>query len=317
MLEVFFCNVGDGDAVLLIEHQDSCPDYVVLVDAGRQYLEPAEGSLRKEAIYHLKSRGIESIDLMILTHLHVDHIGCAVRILNSLRVKKLSALFVPPEDAEWVAPPPYLTEKPLNGLCCALNIFSDIARTARERGTVLECAISGTVWLTDCLSMTVHLPRPEVIERHLSVCGVLYRGLFPEHDIWYRASKERNLTSLMLRFRYAGRSILLTGDRYASDWENEPAEPCDILKLPHHGDPKSMTRTLIERLHPSFAVISCQNSPDAKKDRPNAEILSLLQETVPNVMCTENREMPTLGAATHNGIRFEIQSSGSVLWGTE
>ena len=48
MLEVFFCNVGDGDAVLIRELREEGTDYAVLVDAGRPYVESREGSLRKE-----------------------------------------------------------------------------------------------------------------------------------------------------------------------------------------------------------------------------------------------------------------------------
>ena len=43
MLEVFFCNVGDGDAVLLREKREDGPAYTVLVDAGRPYVEAQIG----------------------------------------------------------------------------------------------------------------------------------------------------------------------------------------------------------------------------------------------------------------------------------
>ena len=313
MLEVLFCNVGDGDAVLLIDHTCGRPDYRVLVDTGRPYVEPAEGSRRREAVYYLKELGVDSLDLLILTHLHIDHIGGTMRILDSVPVKRLESLFIPPKDAEWIALPD-TTEKPLNGFCYALNIFTEIARKADGLGCRTVAAKSGTVRLTEKLSVTTYLPRQDVADRHFSVVNALLSGKAPEHDLWYRASKERNLTSLMHRFTYGCGSILLTGDRYASDWESEDIAPCDILKLPHHGDPKSMTRQLIERLHPAYAVISCQNSPDAKKDRPNAGILNMLWETVPNVLCTENREMPGLPAGTTNGIRFTVSDAGEITW---
>ena len=50
MLEVFFCNVGDGDAVLIRELREEGTDYAVLVDAGRPYVESRDGSLRKDAL---------------------------------------------------------------------------------------------------------------------------------------------------------------------------------------------------------------------------------------------------------------------------
>ena len=81
MLEIFFCNVGDGDAVLLREHREDGAEYTVLVDAGRPYVESREGSLRKDALDYLTARRVNRLDRMILTHPHIDHIGGAARIL--------------------------------------------------------------------------------------------------------------------------------------------------------------------------------------------------------------------------------------------
>ena len=78
-----------------------------------------------------------------------------------------------------------------------------------------------------------------------------------------------------------------------------------------------MTEKLLKTLSPQIAVISCQNQPKKKKDRPNREVLELLQAEVPQVICTENRRMRTLKAATHNGIRVIIEEDGSMSCRTE
>lgn len=317
MLEIFFCNVGDGDAALITETQDGKPVYAMLVDAGRPYLEPKQGSLRKEAIYYLKARGIEHLDRMVLTHLHIDHIGGAQRILEAIQTDRLSVLTLPPKDAEWITPDPLSVDKPTNGLCYALNILLDLAAAAARTGCAAEELEAGSVKLTDRLTMTVYAPRTKVIGQQRAVFDELYRHKPVPYEDVYKASKARNLSSLMVRLTYAGKSVLLTGDRYASDWENEGIPPCDILKLPHHGDPKSMTERLIKSLHPDYAVISCQNDPNQKKDRPNAEIVSMLQAYVPKVLCTENRELPTLPAATNNGVRFTISDGGEIACSVE
>ncbi len=317
MLEVFFCNVGDGDAVLLRELRQNARDYVVLVDAGRPYLEPKQGSLRKEAIYYLKARGIDHIDRMLLTHLHIDHIGGALRILDAIPTEALTVLTLPPQDAEWVAPSFESTDKAINGLCYALNIFRDITERAKALGCRVETAVPGESHLTDRLTMTTYLPRGDVIRRQKNVFDRLYRGEAADYAECYRVSKERNHSSLMFGFAYAGRHVLLTGDRYGFDWEDEPVPPCDILKLPHHGDRKSMTMRLLCRLSPGYAVVSCQNDPNARKERPCAETFAFVQKAVPVALCTENRAMPTLDAATHNGIRFTISDGGEIACGIE
>ena len=317
MLEVFFCNVGDGDAILIREFREGLPEYTVFVDCGRPFLEPAEGSLRKEAICYLKARGIDHIDRIILTHLHIDHIGGTMRILNAIGTDRIDAAYLPPEDAEWITPSFTSVDKTQNGLCHMLNIFLDIVNDAHARGVRTERVRAGNEMLTDRLSVAPILARREILDRQRRVFDALYRGEPVDPDERYRAAKQRNLSSLMLRFTYAGRSVLITGDRYAADWEDEASDPCDVLKVPHHGDPKSMTEALLPKLSPQIAVISCQNDPFAKKDRPNAQIVELLQSRVPQVLCTENKPLPTLAASTHNGIRVTIADDGAIACETE
>ena len=174
----------------------------------------------------------------------------------------------------------------------------------------------GTEQLTDRLRVTAILPKPSVIARQKRVFDALYRKEPVEANDRVRASKERNVSSVMLRFTYAGRSILLTGDRYAADFEDLPIDPCDVLKLPHHGDPKSMTPALLDRLSPRYAVISCQSDPAQKKDRPNAGIVVMLESRA-TVYCTENKPLPTLAPSTHNGIRITIADDGTIACETE
>ena len=72
MLKLDFLNVGDGDAILLREESS---DYVMLVDTGRPHVEFTKGSKRRACINHLREEGVDHIDMMVLTHLHFDHIG--------------------------------------------------------------------------------------------------------------------------------------------------------------------------------------------------------------------------------------------------
>ena len=75
-LLVHYIDVGQGDATLL-----QGPDFTVLIDAGRHD--------RNDVVPYLKSMNVKSIDLLILTHPHADHIGQAVNVLKSFKVDEV------------------------------------------------------------------------------------------------------------------------------------------------------------------------------------------------------------------------------------
>lgn len=70
-------DVGQGESILL-----QAGSSVVLIDAG----EKSEGD---KVVDYLKQHNVRSIDLLITTHPHADHIGGAVEVLNSFSVKRI------------------------------------------------------------------------------------------------------------------------------------------------------------------------------------------------------------------------------------
>ncbi|MDR1193540.1 MAG: MBL fold metallo-hydrolase [Peptococcaceae bacterium] len=311
MLKVDFINVGDGDAILLRRGEND-DTYTVLVDCGRPYVEFAEGSEKRSCITYLMDEGVTRIDLLVLTHLHLDHIGGALAVLRNIPVARLVALRLPPKNSRWIHLP-RREVKTVVGMCDVLNLWRDTVDFADDLGVICqEIQKGGSLELGD-LRLRFLLPDPDLIERQRSVFQSLYLGETPPEDEMFRVSKERNCSSLIIRAEYAGRSVLLTGDAYASCLENLEFLPCDILKVPHHGDSKSMTEKLIQSLRPSFAVISCQNNPTQKKDRPCEDVMALLQRHVPNILCTENKELPSYPAATRDAARFVVKEDGTII----
>ncbi|MGD9679013.1 MAG: ComEC/Rec2 family competence protein [Vulcanibacillus sp.] len=75
-LEVYFFDVGQGDATLF-----RGKDFTILIDAGRHD--------NNDVIPYLKSLGISSIDLLVGTHPHADHIGQMDDIINTFPVKEV------------------------------------------------------------------------------------------------------------------------------------------------------------------------------------------------------------------------------------
>jgi competence protein ComEC len=72
-LRIHFFDVGQGDATLI----EAPTGQRVLVDAG------PDGRI----VEHLRSAGVDTIDLFIASHNHADHIGGAVEVLRSFPVR--------------------------------------------------------------------------------------------------------------------------------------------------------------------------------------------------------------------------------------
>lgn len=310
MLRIDFINVGDGDAILL-RHTQNGTTSTILMDCGLPYVAFMQGSQRGACVDYLMREGVDQIDHLVVSHLHMDHFGGVMPVLHHIPVKQMLALYLPPREARWICPP-VRESKPTVGLCDSLNIWNDTVTFAQSLGTVCKEATEGS-YAAGGMQMRMYLPDAALCARQKAMFDMLYSGTIPDDDAVYAVSKERNASSLILRAEYAGRSVLLTGDSYASCWQGRGLPPCDILKLPHHGDGKSMTEALLRALAPAIAVISCQNDPTQKKDRPNMEVLSLLLQQVPMVLCTENRAFPFYPPATRPAVRIEIEADGSIL----
>lgn len=76
ILEAHFLDVDQGDAILL-----EGPDFTILIDAGRHD--------RNDVVSQLQQYGVESIDLLVGTHPHADHIGQFPEVLAAFVVSEV------------------------------------------------------------------------------------------------------------------------------------------------------------------------------------------------------------------------------------
>ncbi len=76
-LTVKVLDIGQGDAILI-----RTKDQVVLVDTG-------DVPTKEKLVSMLKSQGINSIDKLIITHPHADHLGGAEAVFDNFTVKQI------------------------------------------------------------------------------------------------------------------------------------------------------------------------------------------------------------------------------------
>lgn len=75
-LSVYFFDVGQADTTLL-----SGPDFTILIDAG--------DFRRNDVVSYLQSVGVNSIDLLVGTHPHADHIGQFPQVLSAFNIDEV------------------------------------------------------------------------------------------------------------------------------------------------------------------------------------------------------------------------------------
>ena len=88
-LEVTVLDAGKADAILL-----TTPDSAVLIDCG-------EKGFGDEILEELSSRGIERLDLLIVTHFDRDHVGGAARLIGGVKIDRVLQSGVPKDSGEY------------------------------------------------------------------------------------------------------------------------------------------------------------------------------------------------------------------------
>jgi competence protein ComEC len=210
-LELVILDVGQGDALLL----RSPGGQWVLVDAG-------PGGERFDAgartiLPYLRQRGARRLDLLVLTHPDMDHVGGAPAILRDFPVRA-------------VADP---------GAAVGKGPFLDVLMSARAVGVPWRVLRSGDSLSVDGVALRVVAPEPDregswtedanaasiVLELRFGGFAALLTGDAPD-------SAERRFLSRLLSPRF------------------------QVLKVGHHGSSTSTSQELLERADPEVALIS-------------------------------------------------------------
>lgn len=311
MLALYFINVGDGDAVLM-EHRGEDEVFRLLVDAGRGDVDARPDSRRLTAAAYLRQRGISRLDALVVTHLHADHFEGLPPLLETVEAGTVCSGFFPCPPLGRIVRTG-TEEKTVRGLLDCLEQWAAITERLRAGGSrLVQADASLTLPGPAGLEIGITVPDPEAAARQRAVWAALLRGEAPDRDeVWWSA-KFRNPGSLRVRLRYAGRRIELAGDCYGAAWE-DGAEPCDILKVPHHGDAKALTPALVRRLRPEHAVISCSADYVARKDRPSLGAVRLLEEQGSRVWFTDSFAPPGREPAYWPSVDFIIREDGTIL----
>jgi competence protein ComEC len=212
---ITFLAVGHGDAIVL-----ELPGAVVLIDAGE-----SPRIARNILIPFLQYRGITRLDLVLITHPHLDHYGGVAALLDAVSIGKILG----PPEAAGASDPSSPSYSPA---------WQCLHAKARAHGVAWREARAGQ-W--------IHTGK-----------GTSFWVLSPGTSL---AEEDLNNRSLVTLLRTPSGNVLFTGDieqpaQHALG-ESWPLWRGAWLKVPHHGSQRTTDPCFLRAVAPGRAVVSC------------------------------------------------------------
>ncbi|QSQ23912.1 MBL fold metallo-hydrolase [Pyxidicoccus parkwayensis] len=245
-LTVYFFDVGQGDAALIV----SPTGKTVLIDGG-----PPEA--RESLARRLRTLVKEPLDLVILTHPHLDHLGGLALALKTVGAKRyMDPGFDHPSDAY----------KEL------LDVVGDtVGQVMTPEPSPQAPQTLLTIGLGEGVALTVLWPR------------------VPQEPFLDDTRSDPNSNSIVTKLTYGKTAFFFTGD---SEPDTEAALlqkridfSATVLKVAHHGGKHSSTAAFLAAVKPQAAVISCGAGNDY--GHPTAEALQRLDASGARVFRTD------------------------------
>lgn len=311
MLKLHCINVAEGDAEL-IEYFGPDRTVRILVDTGKSVIPEDADSVHLKAAEYLKKNGIDYLDIVIITHLHVDHSAGLTDVIEVAKVGHLYSSYYPKDKTLRVIEHPD-AEKHVRSLERDLNTFARNLQTMEREGTVFHHCMSGeTVLEADDISVNILTAAESAVQVQNMIFDEMFENAPLSEQLRRWASEARNPNSLRVDILCAGKRILIEGDYLGLYTEKERLRPCDILKIAHHGDAKLAVLEAARMQPGSHAVISCQRGHNTEKDRPSKKVADLYRGKGSSVYYTDSFEEPGRTAIKREALVFTVTDDGKI-----
>lgn len=201
---VTFLDVGQGDSALI-----QSADCSALIDTGT-------ASNGMNVAKKLRRAGVNNLDVLILTHPHDDHIGCAEFLISEIPVNYIVLSDVSPRDDE-------------NAEC-----YKIIKDYATENKIDVYYATEGMVINIGNFELTVLMSDKEATDENDSSVIIM--------------AKNQDT-----KFLFTGDAETVAENKLLNNGINLD---CDVLKVGHHGSDSSSSVNFLNACSPKYAVVS-------------------------------------------------------------
>lgn len=265
-LKIHMLDIGQGDSLLIITPEKK----VILIDAGLVKAVP-------KVIEALEKNGIETIDLVVASHPHADHIGGFPKVLDAIPAKKFLD----------------------SGQDHPTATYEKLLTKVQEKIGKLTVARAGQKFELDSgIKIEVLGPSEPLLER---VSGSV---------------ENANSIILMLtygdfRMLFTGDSEDETEERLLEKGFNLKAQ---VLKVAHHGSQYASSEEFLKKVDPEVALISC--GEDNNYGHPAPPTLEKFQTDKVKVYRTDLQgEITVLSDGKNYQIKTEHKATGNIWEG--
>lgn len=226
---VYFFDVGQADSVLIM-----APEGNVLIDAGDNDCEDAlEG--------YLDDLGVTTLNVVIATHPHEDHIGSMDMIFEEFEVLNL---FMPNAEAD-------------TDTFEATGDYTRMMEGAQKQGTKTAYVKSGNTFSFGELEFSFLAPNSDDYN-DLNDWSLVTKVTYGSTSMILTGDAE-SVSEKEIVAKYAGSEL-----------------DCDILKSGHHGSSSSSCEEFLDAIDAEIAVISC--GAGNKYGHPNQPVLDRYEQ---------------------------------------
>lgn len=255
-LHIVICDVGQGDAVFLMQGFTQ-----VLIDGG-----PDDSVI--DCLSDRMPWFDSTIEVVVLTHPHLDHLGGLSHVLSLYTIR----LFVATDAVS------------------SSRAFESLADLVRSKQIQTISPQATTIFSAGAMSFTPLLPQ----EMSLKSGSPWNFETFESGSDLQPYSGDLNATSIVLRMDYKDISMLLTGDISTKEEQALITQgvitPVDVLKVAHHGSKYSSSDSFLELLAPKWALVSVGKTN--RYGHPSTDVLMRLDAVGAKIFRTdENGEI--------------------------
>lgn len=247
-LRITFVAVGQGDSALI----ETPGGRTVMVDCG------TEESVDRHVLPLLFVRRIRTIDLLVVTHRHADHMGGLLKLQSEVNIRHILA---------------GIPGTPLDGQAGCIGLPEGLAgHDVAEASSTLELPPGVSQVILEDWSMAIGgggLARDDSYT-------VKIAALWPRE---YVCGSE-NDRSVVLLVSYGMFRALLMADAGTAvesqiiERNNGNDLRCDVLKVGHHGSKHSTSAAFLQEVDPALAVISVGSNSFG---HPSREVIKMLE----------------------------------------